>query len=64
MTLGNPRSVRKTIADVTSADRLRIYIDTSVRKREGVPEALREYRAMNPLVRTHARLCRSARLRA
>jgi hypothetical protein len=24
MTLGNPRSVRKTIADVTSTDRLRI----------------------------------------
>jgi hypothetical protein len=30
MTLGNARSVLKTIADVTSADRLRIYIDTSV----------------------------------
>jgi len=30
MTLGNARSVLKTIADVTSADRLRIYLDTSV----------------------------------
>ena len=30
MTLGNARSVLKSIADVTSTDRLRIYIDTSV----------------------------------
>lgn len=30
MILGNPRSIGKTIADVTSADRLRIYIDRSM----------------------------------
>ena len=30
MSVGNARSVLKSIADVTFADRLRIYIDTSV----------------------------------